>query len=112
MEVLMSKDTNKDSSLYFLEENLATYPHCFIFPKFHPFNKVFIKKINQLISSGLVEKLANTEVFKLEKKQNDEQQPRPLTMDHVGVCFVAIMICLGLSFVVFTVEYLIKYFVN
>jgi hypothetical protein len=68
-------------------------------------NNIFIKYIDQLVSSGLIQKLEQNKVKTSQhSKQVEEQELQPLTMDHLGVCFAAIMICSGLCCFVFFIE--------
>lgn len=43
-------------------------------------------------------------------KKDDQYQPQQLTMKHLGVCFAVISIGWVKSFVVFVIEYSIKFF--
>jgi hypothetical protein len=103
----------KSLSIHLLDEDTATLHFSLIFSRFKPLNRIFTGKVDQLISSGIVQKLQkddSTSIFTRHQSQN-EKKAQKLTMDHIGVCFAAILSCLGLSLVVFLIELLSKYFV-
>jgi hypothetical protein len=103
----------EDLSLYLLDEDSVTLQFSFAFLRAMPLNKVFIEKIDQMISSGIVQKNLNDHNSERKhSKLNEERTPQILTMDHFGVCFAAVLICLGLAGVVFFVEHLFKVFVQ
>jgi hypothetical protein len=105
----MLQKTNAASSLHLLEENTATLHSCLLFPYNLP-SKTFIKKIDQMITSGLVARILKKEyaVYR-DTKHDDTQEAQPLNMDHLGICFIAIMICLGICCAVFMIECLARY---
>jgi hypothetical protein len=99
------------SSMYFLKEDIITFYYSFLFKKGSPLNKVVNRKIGQLLQGGIIQK-AEEERFEASKraaKYKDEDNPEILTMDHLGLCFIAIMICLGLGCIVFAIECLTGY---
>jgi hypothetical protein len=114
MLAFISHSSKKDSSLHFLEQNTATFHFSFVLPRLNDFTKVFMTKVDQLISGGLPEKMTSELIYMRDKlyKQNDNETARPLTMDHLGVCFAVIISCLGFSCIVFIIEHLSKRFVN
>lgn len=98
------------SSLHVLDENSATFHVSMFFERLNSMSGMFRRKVNQLISTGIIEKL--------EKKRNSADGPlniieahvaRILTMDHLGVCFVFILSLLGLSTFVFAIECIVGY---
>jgi hypothetical protein len=112
IKALMSQASNIDSSPFLLEENTATLHYAFVLVPLNPLNKVITTKVNQLINSGLVEKMEKAQFYDHKTSKNDEQKALILTMDHLGVCFLIIMICLVLCCAVFTAECLIKRYGN
>jgi uncharacterized protein YqgQ len=108
-------DLDAAPSVYFLDENLATFMFSIFLKKSSRMNKVINRKIDQLIQSGIVQKLEDyrLKAIKLaEARRNDEaaqQKAKILTMDHLGLCFVIIAICWGISFVVFLLECVVGY---
>lgn len=72
-----------------------------------PFNKVFKRKINELISSGMVEYMMNAR--KPRPPEKVDEGPKQLTMSHLGICFITIVIFLVISIVVFIGEICIHY---
>jgi hypothetical protein len=106
-----AQKTNKTSSLSLLSENTATLPFSMFFMRANPANAMLIKKVDQLFTSGLVQKFEDDRIPKdLSGKHDDHEVARALTFDHIGVCFAIIMICLGLSCIVFVVECSVGYF--
>jgi hypothetical protein len=112
----LAADLDAAPSVYFLDENLATFMFSMFLKKSSRMNKVVKKKIDQLIQSGIVQKLEENRLkaIKLaEARRIDEaaqQNAKILTMDHLGLCFVIIAICWGISFVVFLLECLVGYY--
>jgi hypothetical protein len=105
----MLQQSNVASSLHFLEENTATLHFCLLFPHSVP-SSLFIKKIDQMMSSGLVQRLRKqeNEVHRDTKHDKDEKK-LSLSMDHLGICFIVVMSCLGICCVVFVIECLANY---
>jgi hypothetical protein len=103
---------NKVSSFHLLDENFATIHFSMLFGRSNPLNIVFIRKIDQLLSGGLLLKHNNYEIFYHPSQQEEEQVPKKLTMDHLGICFVAVTVCLGLSCIAFMIELLRAYIVK
>lgn len=98
------------SSLHVLDDNAATFQITMFFERFKSMSKMFIRNVNHLISTGVIEKL--------EKKRNSADGPvlqpdvhvaRPLTMDHLGICFIFILSFLGLAIFAFAVECIVGY---
>jgi hypothetical protein len=108
MQIALLQSANKVSSVYFINENTATMHFSLMFPKLNPLNKIFISTIDRLIESGHVLQFERNWNFVDGSRLLNEQQPQVLTMDHIGVCFVAIMVFLGLSCVVFVLEHIAK----
>jgi hypothetical protein len=96
-------------SVYLLDENSATLHYSLAFNRSNPYNRIFNKKIDQLISGGLVLKFEQirTSYHRRQPKQEDSQEPQILTVQHLEICFIAIMICLGLSCLVFMIEFVV-----
>jgi hypothetical protein len=105
-----SFDAGKDtiSSIHLLEQNFLILQYTFFLKIGDPMNKAINRKISQLIESGIIQKLENDRSIEINKlKQDQKAAPTPsevgvLTMDQLGICFFAILICL--SFVVFVLE--------
>jgi hypothetical protein len=102
------KDTS--SSFHFLEQNFFMVSHNFLLKIGDPMNKIINKKITQLIEGGIVQKLEKDRFTEIKKRKRDiiNATPQPdvgkLTLEHLGLSFLAILICLSLSFVVFLLE--------
>jgi uncharacterized membrane protein len=73
-------------------------------------NKVINRKISQLNEGGIVKKLEEERVEAVTKhiremsKTTSVPEAQVLTLEHLGLSFFAILICLCLSIVVFVVE--------
>jgi hypothetical protein len=101
--LLSKKDPYRETSefkFYFLDENIATTHFFFAFRRTCPYTKTFIRKIDQLISAGIVQKV-EIEGKKIIEREVEKKQ---LTMDELSVCFIIVAICLGISFIVFVGE--------
>jgi hypothetical protein len=99
-------NTDKPTSLNFIEENLITDHFCLLLVKSSPLNKIINRKIDQLLQAGIIQKFENERfeaIKRLDKSDNDDIA-QVLTLEHLGLCFIAIMIMLALSCVVFVVE--------
>jgi hypothetical protein len=110
-----SKTLKEDyvSSLHLLEENSATTHTSVMFPRYNPLSEIFIRKLNQLISNGEVAKLEKIQHPDARPASGSEQNiPEVLSYRHLEIGFVAVFICLGLSFVVFLGECITGYVVR
>jgi hypothetical protein len=90
-----------------LDENTDTVHYSLMLNRDNPYKNSFFTKVDQIVSSGIAQKL--------DEKQNranvleiKDQGAVPLTMDHLGICFALILVCLGLSCAVFVIERIIK----
>jgi hypothetical protein len=93
-------------SFYLLDEDTATFHFSLLFFRASMYRKIFFKKVDQMISSGLVQRIETrmNQVAYEEKQKVEASTPQQLTMEHLGICFLAILICLALSFLVFVAE--------
>ena len=91
-------------SLHLVQQNLATMPFSLVLIRYKPLNKIIFETIDHLISAGIAQRIK----LNNPPTNNEESDPRPLTMDHLGVCFIAIAICWALSTVVFAGEWITK----
>jgi hypothetical protein len=104
-KVYMYKQYKFDSpSLGLIDENLATGHNSICLNLNKPWNKVLNEKIDQMISAGIAQRIED----KVETRKEEDPPPHPLTMDHIGVCFIVIGIFWTLSIVVFAVEWMTK----
>jgi hypothetical protein len=74
----LTKASNKASSCHFLEEDTAisTFHYSLAFDRIHYWNNIFIEKIDQLITTGWIQKFEsdqNSNTHRL--KQNEEPEP-------------------------------------
>jgi hypothetical protein len=97
----------------YIEENIITFHMLFVLKKHSRKNRVFNIKIDQLIESGIMQHFLEAQFAdsaKVAAKQNEEEKqenPEQLTMEHLELCFYAVLIGLALSCVVFVFEILI-----
>lgn len=91
------------SSLFVLDEIVINVPLAFGFKKFSPFYEVFNDKIGQLLANGIIKDLFKC-VTQPEPHKSDDIGPQVLTMEHLGLGFVACLIPLVLAAVVFVIE--------
>jgi hypothetical protein len=101
----------------YIEEEFMTLHLSMFLKKHSPMNRVFNKKIDQLIEAGIVNHLLaaqfaiSTDV-KNEEKEREKQDDaaEQLTMEHLDLCFIAVLIGLALSCIAFLFEVLMGYF--
>jgi hypothetical protein len=108
--ILVLQDAKKIPSLHLIDDNMPTIHFSLMFFKPNSMNKIFISTIDRLFESGFVKHFEASRNFVHGKTFLNDQEPQVLSMDHLGVCFVAITIFLALSCVVFIIECLKKYF--
>jgi hypothetical protein len=102
------KDTS--SSIHFLKQNFLTVHSSFLLKVGTPMNKAINRKISQLFEGGIVKKLEAERIEAINKANREKTQTpsapeaQILTLEHLGLSFFAILICLGLCTVVFAVE--------
>jgi hypothetical protein len=102
------KDTS--SSLHFLEQNFFMVSYIFLLKVGDPMNEIINMKITQLIEGGIVQKLERDRKMEVNKIKRDEINATPepivekLTLEQLELSFLAILICLCLSIVVFALE--------
>lgn len=95
----------KDSSWNMLSEDTATVHLSMMFVRIHPLSRTFINTIDRLITSGVAQELDEISLLtEVSLKHDDLEAPQPLTMDQLGVCFIFILVCLGLSCIAFIIE--------
>lgn len=94
------------SSLDFIQENLATLHFSVFLKKLSPMNKAINRKIGLLLQSGIIQKLEEYrhEAVMIAAKKVKKQEKEKLTLDQLALCFVAILICWGICFLVFVIE--------
>jgi hypothetical protein len=83
--------------------------------KHSPLNKILNRKIDQLLQGGIIQYIKANEFFhsaqiaKKIQEEEDREDPKQLTTEHLELCFYAVLIGLALSCVVFLYELLIRY---
>jgi hypothetical protein len=112
-KTLSSRESNEELSVQLLDDVTATLHYCLMFHRPKPLTQIFIRKIDQLISSGIVRRIEEQESTRDQQPARyRDQEAQPLTMDHLGVGFVVILSFLVLSCVAFLIECLTKFFIN
>jgi hypothetical protein len=103
---ILASLSDKKSSIHFIEEDLMTLPISFVLKKSSPMNKIINRKIGQLLQAGIIQKFEKERFGAMDRvgKSDHEEIAQVLTMQHLGLCFAAIMIMLALSCVVFVIE--------
>lgn len=99
------------SSSIYLKENLATTSEGLLFQNYCPFYEAFNEVIGRMLSSGLIRYWYENQYKKIDNFLV-EIGPQILTLDHLGVGFIACLIPLMLSILVFFIEILSKHIKN
>lgn len=99
-----SKYRSGVASLHALDEVMANYPCEFGFQRFSPFFETFNDKIGQLLAVGLQQVNVYEKELLHESRKDNEIGPQVLTMEHLGLGFLACLIPLGLATAVFLME--------
>jgi hypothetical protein len=102
---------NNEPSSFLLDENVALIPFYIVLPIYVPYSVVFREKIDLMLSNGMIQKFnAEQWLSKTEKKSYvEEVVPQVLTVDTLGVGFMAFLICSALSFAVFFIELIVRF---
>lgn len=92
-------------SVTLLDETIVSQKRGFVYKPFSPFFETFNEKIDEMLSSGIVE-YWNKKLFNpsLVKRTEEEVGPQVLTMEHLEVGFISCLIFLILSIFVFLLE--------
>jgi hypothetical protein len=101
-----SQLSNKATSIYYLEENLLTVHFSLLIDRWNPLKRIIHQKIDQLIETGWIQKIKENRMYDAARnvKNEEEQGPMVLTMDHLEICFVAVLVCLAFCCFVFIIE--------
>lgn len=109
--------SRKNPFIGYIEEEFMTLHLSMFLKKHSPMNRVFNRKIDQLFEAGIVKHLlaaqfANSTDVTNEEKEKEKQDDvaEQLTMEHLDLCFIAVLIGLALSCIAFLFEVLIGYF--
>jgi hypothetical protein len=115
-ENLMANDNEKRSSIGFIDENLMEFRNALLLLKQSPVNEIINRKIGQLLQSGIIQHLEKNRFAATKKvaaaakdEENSQDDAEQLTMEHLGLCFYAILIGLALSCFVFAFERLVEF---
>jgi hypothetical protein len=107
-KIVKETSTVTKAPLSMLDENLATLHYSLMFDSSDALQMSLPKKLDEMISTGWIQKInENRSIAGAQKIEDELQEARPLTLDHLGVCFIAILICLGFSLAVFLIEKII-----
>lgn len=92
-----------------LDENIERIYMSMLLPRFLPYTKKFMAKINELISNGIMRKISDDAYYRHIPPREKESVPAQiLTVDQLALGFLIFLISSGLSFAVFVVEVAIK----
>lgn len=108
----MTTKTNKFVSTYFIQDDLVTAHFSLMFIRFNRFNKIFFKKISQLVSGGIIQKFEENRRANVVVKREEDKTPQRLSMDHLETPFAIIAVCWGVCLIVFAAECLIGHMVK
>lgn len=104
--ILNKKYRSGISSLSALDEIVQLLTGGCGFKNFSPFFETFNEKIGQLIAAGFAQKLEDF-VFALKKSKNDDIGPQVLTVEHLGLGFIACLILLAVAIAVLLMELIV-----
>jgi hypothetical protein len=108
----MMNHTDKKQSYGWIEDSLLVSPLSLLLKKHDPKNRAINNKIDRLIEHGITQRLMSDQYAKTMKMKSNLKEeekvevPEKLTMEHLELCFYAILIGLIISCVVFIVEVL------
>lgn len=93
-------------SLHILDESISNVFTSFIFDNFNPFYELFNNIILQMHSTGFTQqsRQKSARYGPTDSKVVDDVGPQVLTMDHLGVAFIACALPLVLAVIVFVGE--------
>lgn len=110
---VLSFYTERPSADHLATENLLTFHFSLCLPKTNFWNEVLKRKIDQLLQSGIAQWIEDKKFVATQKANKavvSDDNAEVLTLEHFELCFVFIVVMLGLSIVVFVVECLVGYF--
>lgn len=96
----------KQPSTFILDENFVKIPFYVKLPRYLPYSSAFKVKIDQMISSGLIQKW-HAQFWRIETNplHYDEQvEPQVLTLQHLRYGFLAYLVCVVLCLATFFIE--------
>jgi hypothetical protein len=110
----MANDNEKRSSIGFIDEKLLEFRFTLLLKKRNPMNEIINRKIGQLLQSGIIQHLEKNRFGAIKKiaasakdEENAQEEAEQLTMEHLDLCFYAVLIGLALSCFVFAIERLV-----
>jgi uncharacterized protein YqgQ len=113
-ENVLANANEKRSSIGFIDENLMEFRYALLLKKRSPMNEIINRKIGQLLQSGIIQHLEKNRFGAIKKiaaaakdEENSQEDAEQLTMEHLGLCFFAVLIGLALSCFVFAIERLV-----
>jgi uncharacterized protein YqgQ len=112
---LISKWSGKKPEYGYIKEDIMTLHMSMFLRKRSRMNRAINIKIDQLIESGIMQRLEaayfanSTKVANKQKEDEKQHKPKQLTMEHLEICFYAVLIGLALSCVAFLCELLFGY---
>lgn len=94
-------------SLFLLDGLTYDIPHVFGFKAFSPLFETFNDMIGRLLAIGYFEKVIDLVYHN--RKEIDVIDPQILTMDHLGLCFIACLIPLAVATLIFLAEFAVSF---
>jgi hypothetical protein len=97
-------------STFILDENVVTTPWYMLLPKYLPYTEAFKEKIDQMLSSGFVQRwhAHKWNIERDKKRYVEEAEPQILSVYDLRLGFFGFLICLAISFGVFLLELIKK----
>jgi hypothetical protein len=102
---------NGEPSLRTLDEGFFTLSYSMMFTRNLPYTETFLKRVNQMISSGYIQRADNARTKDhVPERKNEKIPPQVLTLEQLAIGFTVYLIACGLCVLVFIIEYIFSFF--
>jgi hypothetical protein len=115
-ERYMANVVKKRSSLGLIDEQFAEVHFALALKKNSRMNEVINRKIGQMLQSGIIQNMEKIQFSSTKKlaalikdEEASQEDAEQLTIEHLELCFLAIMIGLVLSCFAFAIELLVGF---
>jgi hypothetical protein len=99
------------ASLRMLDEGFFTLSYSMMFTRNLPYTDTFLKRVNQMISIGIIQEVKNEHNrYGGPEKKNEKVPPQVLTLEQLAIGFTIYLIACGMCVLVFIIEYIFSFF--